>query len=387
MTEREPLYLDHAATCGWRPPAVAEAMVQALEQASANPGRSAHRRSLAAARLVERTREALAELLGAKDTAQVAFTKNATEALNLVLWGTLRPGQRVLASAFEHNSVMRPLRALERERGVIVEDIPAALPDLVDLDALERRLAADPEVALVAVTAASNVTGRLAPLQAIGELCEQHGAFFLVDGAQAVGSVAFDVQRLRIDALALTGHKSLYGPTGTGALYVRQSARVQPLLHGGTGSRSEEEQQPAFVPDRFEAGTPNVCGIAGLGAGVQPLLTDGVENARQRQQELYLQLQRGLLALPGLTLHGAGDPAQHLAILSFTVEGWTTSALARELDRADIYCRPGLHCTPRAHHALGTFGAGGTVRFALGSHDGPEQVEQALARLSRVLLG
>ncbi|PID38456.1 MAG: cysteine desulfurase [Deltaproteobacteria bacterium] len=386
MSDQAPLYLDHAATTGWRPPFVAKAMVKALEEASANPGRSGHQRSLAAARLVEHTREALAELLGAKDTAQVAFTKNATEALNLALWGTLRSGQRVLASAFEHNSVMRPLRALERDRGVIVEDIPAALPDLVDLDALARRLAAEPEVAVVVVTAASNVTGRLAPLQAIGELCEQHGAFFLVDGAQAVGSVPFDVQRQRIDALALTGHKSLYGPTGTGALYVRQAARVQPLLHGGTGSRSEEEEQPAFVPDRFEAGTPNVCGIAGLGAAISPLLTDGVENARERQHDLFRQLQRGLLALPGLTLHGAAEPEQHLAILSFTVEGWTTSALARELDRAGICCRPGLHCAPRAHRALGTFGGGGTVRFALGSHDGPEEVEEALSRLSRVLL-
>ncbi|MCK5797451.1 MAG: aminotransferase class V-fold PLP-dependent enzyme [Deltaproteobacteria bacterium] len=380
-----PLYLDHAATCGWRPPEVIEAVMRSLEAASMDPGQSAHPRSLAAARVIEGTRESLGELLGARDTAQIAFTKNATEALNVAFSGVLEPGDRVLVSAFEHNSVMRPLRAMERQRGVTIEEIPAAVPEIVDLDALGKRLLRLPEVAAVVVTAASNVTGRLAPLEAIGELCALHDVLFIVDAAQAVGAVPFDVQQQKIDALAVTGHKSLYAPPGIGALYLRDPGRVRPLIHGATGSRSDEEIQPLFMPDRFEAGMANICGIAGLGAALGPLLTDGVERQGAQVAALYERLRQGLATMDLVRVHGAAGPDAQLATISFTVDGWTTSALARELGRAGIVCRPGLHCAPRAHRTLETAGEGGTVRFSLGPHDTLDRVDEAVARLHAIV--
>jgi len=373
------IYFDHAATAGNRPESVGRAMVHALEVVAANPGRSGHRRSLEAARIVATARDEVAALIGAPDSSHVVFTKSATEAVNIVLFGALKQGDVVLAGRFEHNSVMRPLRHLEASRGVRILDIPGDAQTPVDLDGLRRMLSGmDHPVRMVALGSASNVTGQIMPLREVGALCREVGAFFLVDGAQGAGILDIDVERDGIDALALTGHKSLLGPPGTGALYLRDPDGVAPLLHGGTGSRSEEERQPDFPPDKFEAGTPNVVGLAGLTAGIQYVRQVGVEQLRRGQAELLAHLWEHLGELPRVTRYGPGDPERQLAVVSFTVEGLDPGRIAHALDRAGVCCRAGLHCAPRAHRTLGTFAGGGTVRFGLSGYNGHEEIDEAV---------
>ena len=376
MTRRkEAIYFDNAATAGRRPPEVAEAVSHALREVSANPGRSGHALSAAAARIVEDARCEVAELLGARDQAHVVLTKNATEAINVALLGFLREGDLVLASSWEHNAVMRPLRWLERSRGVRVEIIPPGDKSPVDLDWLEAKLGSD-DVRLVTVLAASNVTGEVMPIARVSALCRGKRAFFLVDAAQGAGLVDIDVERDYVDALAVTGHKGLCGPPGTGALYLRDPGAVEPLIRGGTGSRSEEEHQPDFAPDRFEAGTANVPALAGLAAGVRYVKGQGRKRLAARLGELVSLLIERLGAIRGVVLYGPADPARRFAIVSFTIEGLRTSDVARSLERRGVLSRPGLHCAPRAHRTLGTF-PGGTVRLSLSAFNTAGEVEAA----------
>ena len=379
------IYFDNAATAGRRPDSVGEAVLHALREVSANPGRSGHRLALEAARIVEEARAELAPFFGAPDPAHLVFTKNATEAVNQALLGYVREGDLVLASAWEHNAVMRPLRWLEASRGVRVEIIPGTPGAPVDLEWLGGKLdSAEPR--LVALQAASNVTGEVMPVGRVGALCRERGAFLLVDAAQGAGILDIDVERDCIDALAVTGHKSLLGPPGTGALYLRDPARVEPLIRGGTGSRSEQEEQPDFSPDRFEAGTPNVPGLAGLAAAVRYLKEQGLAAVRERHSELAALLTGRLRAVPRVRLHGPSDPAEHLAIVSFSVEGIESDALARELECRGILCRPGLHCAPRAHRTLGTF-PGGAVRFSLSTFNTEQEIEEAVAAVGDIVGG
>jgi cysteine desulfurase/selenocysteine lyase len=383
------IYFDHAASAGSRPGAVGEAMLRALREAPGNPGRSQHRISLRAARVVEEARLELAALLRIPEPSHLVFTKSATEAINLVLHGFLRPDDRVLASGWEHNAVLRPLRGLERARGIGVELIPAASGWGIDLDWLEGRLRAG-GIRLVAVLAASNVTGEILPVREIGALCRRFGAFFLVDAAQAAGICDFDLAQDPIDALALAGHKSLYGPSGTGALWLRNPELVQPLVLGGTGSRSESEEQPEFPPDRFEAGTQNVPGLAGLAAGVRYVREwrrgpwSGPRAILERHRELARALVSRLREIPGIHVHAPPDPERHLAVASFTADGLDTALLARELDRRDILGRPGLHCASRAHRTLGTFPAG-TLRFSLSVENDEGEIDRACAALREIV--
>ena len=378
MNAMEPIYLDHAASCGERPPQVVEAVLAAFRSAAANPGRSAHARSLAAARLVYGAREALAELLHAPDSRQIAFTKNATEALNVVIHG-LPLGRTVLVSGFEHNSVMRPLRQLESAGVLTIEVLAPARDSLVDCAALGRRLLRG-DVTLVAVMAASNVSGQCAPLAEIGALCAAHGAFFLVDGAQGAGAMVLDVEAQQIDALALTGHKGLYGPQGTGALYLRDPERVEPLLQGGTGSHSELEQQPAFCPDRFEAGTLNVPGIAGLEAGLRFIEALGLPTLIEKIQRLRAMLWDGLAAVEGVRVLGDRGGVG-VGVVSFVAEQASATELAAGLERRGVLLRAGLMCAPAAHRTLGSFASGGALRLSLSWFTSEEQIERALGHL------
>jgi cysteine desulfurase family protein len=376
------IYFDNAATAGRRPDSVGEAVLRALREVSANPGRSGHRLALEAARIVEDARAELAGFFGAPDPAHLVFTKNATEAVNQALLGYVREGDLVLASAWEHNAVMRPLRWLEVSRRARVEIIPGTPGAPVDLEWLGGKLdSAEPRLATL--QAASNVTGEIMPVGEVGALCRERGVFLLVDAAQGAGVLDIDVERDCIDALAVTGHKSLLGPPGTGALYLREPGRVEPLIRGGTGSRSEREDQPDFSPDRFEAGTPNVPALAGLAAAVRELEEKGLAAVRARHSELAARLRDAMRGIPGVRLHGPPDPARQLAIVSFGVEGIDPDALARELERRGVLCRPGLHCAPRAHRTLGTF-PGGTVRFSLSTFNTEQEIEEATASLRAI---
>jgi len=379
------IYLDHAATSWPKPPEVIRAMADFLEQAGGNPGRSGHRLSVAAGRMVYEAREAVAGLLHAPDPLRVIFTLNATHAINLALRGLLEPGDRVVTTGMEHNAVMRPLRALE-QRGVTVVVVPCA-PD-GSLNAADVGRALAPGTRLVVVNHASNVVGTLAPVAEVAALAHADGALLLVDAAQTAGVLPMDIEALGIDLLAFTGHKGLQGPPGTGGLVLGKrvdASLLRPLLHGGTGSRSEFEAQPEFLPDKFESGTPNGVGIAGLGVGIQWVMARGVEAIRQHEIALTRRLIEGLGNIPGVQVYGPTDAAQRTAVVSFTVEGRRVSEIGLRLDEEhDVLCRVGLHCAPAAHKTLGTFPQG-TVRLAPGASNTLAEIDAAVDAVAKVV--
>ena len=360
------IYFDNAATSWPKPPCVAEAMTHYMSEIGASPGRSGHRLAIEAARVVYGAREAVSELFHAPDPLRVVFGANVTEALNLALNGLLRPGDHVVTGSLEHNSVMRPLRALERA-GVEVTVVPCSKTGELDPHHLEAAIR--PDTRLMVLNHASNVVGTLLPVAEAGAIARRHNILLLVDAAQTAGAYPIDMQAGEIDLLAFTGHKSLYGPMGTGGLVIGErvdACRLEPIKRGGTGSRSEHEEQPAFLPDLCESGTPNAVGLAGLGASVRWLLAQGVENIRAHEVALTGQLLAGLAAIPGVTVYGTHDPARQTATVSFNIAGLEPSEVGLRLDdEHEIACRVGLHCAPAAHRTLGTF-PGGTVRFGLG---------------------
>jgi cysteine desulfurase family protein len=362
-------------------------MVAFMRDVGANPGRSGHRLSIEAARLVYAAREAVARLFNVPDPLRVAFGPNATEALNLALRGLLRPGDGVVTGSMEHNSVMRPLRALERQ-GVGVTVVRCSPDGSLDPAAVEAALR--PETRMIVLNHASNVVGTLAPLAEVGRIARQHGLLLLVDAAQTGGAVPLDVPADGVDLLAFTGHKSLYGPTGTGGLIVGERvdlARFEPLTRGGTGSRSEREEQPDFLPDVFESGTPNVVGLAGLAAGVRWVLEQSVGAIRAHEEGLTRQLLAGLRTLPGVTVYGGLDAARQAAIVSFNVAGLEPSAVGLRLDEEwGIMCRVGLHCAPAAHRTMDTFPAG-AARLSLGAFNTAAEVDAAVAAVRAIAGG
>lgn len=375
------VYLDHAATSWPKPPEVSEAMVKFLEEVGANPGRSAHRRSIEAARVVYGAREAVAELFGVDDPSRVVFTLNLTEALNLALRGLLKPGDHVITSGLEHNAVMRPLRALEAG-GVGVTIAPHTEEGALDLARLETAIC--PETKLIVLNHASNVSGVLQDLSGVGEIARAHGLLFLVDGAQTAGCVPLEMAANGIDLLAFTGHKSMMGPLGTGGLVIGPRVdleRFEPLVRGGTGSRSESEEQPVFLPDRYESGTPNAVGLAGLEAGVRWVLRQKVETIRQHGIELTARLLDGVRCLPELVVSGDGDAVGRAPTVSWQMPGLPASEAGLRLDEDHgVLCRVGLHCAPAAHRTLGTFPEG-SVRFSMGPFLEPGDIDHALAAI------
>ncbi len=387
--ERYAIYLDNAATSWPKPPGVAEAMVHFLNEIGANPGRSGHHLSVEAGRIVYKAREAVAELFGVADPLRVVFGMNATDGLNLALRGLLRPGDHVVTSSMEHNSVMRPLRALERE-GVEVTVVRCSPEGVLDPAAVEEALR--PNTVLVALNHASNVVGTLLPVAEVGRMlrAREKGPLLLVDAAQTGGAVPIPMDTDGIDLLAFTGHKSLYGPTGTGGLIIGprvNTEQLQPLKRGGTGSRSEYEEQPDFLPDCYESGTPNVVGLAGLLAGVRWVLERGVEAIRAHELALTRQLIEGLAAIPGVTVYGTRDPARQTAVVSFNIAGMEPSEVGLRLDEEfGIMCRVGLHCAPAAHRTIGTFPTG-TVRFAPGAFTTAEEIDRALEAVAHLARG
>jgi cysteine desulfurase/selenocysteine lyase len=378
------IYLDNAATTWPKPPCVAEAMLHYLNHVGANPGRSGHHLAVEAARVVYAAREAVADLFGAPDPLRVVFGANVTEMLNLALRGILRPGDHVITSSVEHNSVMRPLRALERQ-GVRVTVVGCSPQGCLDPALVEAQIRSDTK--MIVLNHASNVVGTLLPMAEVGRLAQRHGLFLLADVAQTAGAVPIDLRSDAIDLLAFTGHKSLYGPMGTGGLIVGDRVRpsqLEPLKRGGTGSRSEQEEQPDFLPDACESGTPNAVGLAGLEAGIRWVRERGVEAIRAHEMMLTQQLIDGLREIPNVAVYGSLDAAQQAATVSFNLAGLEPSEVGLRLDDEDtILCRVGLHCAPAAHKTLGTFPAG-TVRFGLAAMNTAQEVGTAVDAVRRL---
>ncbi len=376
-------YLDNAATSWPKPESMMSAMEEFNRSVGANPGRSGHTLSIEAARIMMDAREALAELFGIPDMLRIVFTKNATEALNIVISGLLRPGDHVITTSMEHNSVMRPLRFAE-VNGVRLCIAPCT--EAGELDPKEIASLIRPDTRAIFITHASNVTGTIMPVAEVGAIARERGILLCVDAAQTAGVLPINVEDMHIDLLAFTGHKGLYGPQGTGGLYMRKGLEEMissPML-GGTGSRSEFETQPEFMPDKYEAGTPNAIGIAGLHAGVRFILDTGIETIRQKEEALTAYLLAGLDSIPGVRMFGVHDAARQTAVVSFTIEGINPSQAALMLDdEYGIMSRPGLHCAPSAHKTIGTFPQG-TVRFSPGFFTTREDVEYAVKAVAGI---
>ena len=372
------IYFDNAATSWPKPPGVAAAMTNFLDEIGANPGRSGHRLAIESSRVVHAAREAVARLFEAPDLLQVVFGANVTEALNLALRGLLQSGDHVITSSMEHNAVMRPLRALERQ-GVSLTVVPCSPQGTLDPDDVEAAI--QPNTTMIVLNHASNVIGTLLPVAKVGQIARQHDLLLLVDAAQTGGAYPIDFLSDQIDLLAFTGHKSLYGPMGTGGLIVGERVDVGdlvPLKRGGTGSRSEYEEQPEFLPDKYESGTQNAVGLAGLEAGITWLLDEGIDAIRAHEIQLIQQVLDGLQAIPGVTVYGSLDAASQTATVSFNLEEMAPSEVGLRLDEEyGILCRVGLHCAPAAHKTMGTF-PDGTVRFGLGAFNTPEEIDTAI---------
>ncbi len=325
------IYLDNAATSYPKPKKVGQAMLYFLEKIGASPGRSGHCLSLKAGRLVYQTRESLAELCKVDDPLRIIFTLNVTEALNLVLKGLLRPGDQVITSSLEHNSVMRPLRELEKE-GVEVEVIPCSPQG--DLDPADVERAIKKNSKLIVLNHGSNVTGNLLPISAVGKISRDYDLLFLVDTAQTAGCYPLDFEKDNLDLLAFTGHKALFGPPGTGGLVLGERVEIRklkPLKSGGTGSQSETEEQPEFLPDIYESGTPNTVGLSGLKEGVRFVLQKGVEKIHHYELELTQRLIAGLKDIPGVIVYGEEESKDKVAVVSFNIKNQLPSEVGLRL--------------------------------------------------------
>ncbi len=382
------IYLDNASTSWPKPPAVLEETARFLREDAANPGRGAHAMAHAAAAVVDRARRALARLVGAPNPTRVVFTHNATDAINLALKGLVGPGDRILTSSLEHNAVVRPVASLRGRRGVLWEVVPSGADGTIDLDALDACLQARP-TRLIAISHASNVSGAIQPIGEVARRAHRHGARILVDAAQTAGVVPIDVAADEIDLLAVSGHKGLLGPTGTGALVIGTDLEreLTTVREGGTGSRSEDYDQPRELPERFEAGTVNAVGLAGLAAGLAWLEERGVAALGADEDALGERLAAGLGAIDGVAVLGRDGPAPsagRVGVVSFTVAGFDPQEVAGILDeRFSIASRAGLHCAPLAHRTLGTFPAG-TVRLSVGPFTTEAEVDAAVAAVGEI---
>lgn len=375
------IYLDNAATSWPKPEEVYRTLGDFLRGAGANPGRGAHRMALDAARAVVAAREDVAELFGVSASERIVFTRNATEAINLALLGSLRPGDHAITSDLEHNAVLRPLTAL-RERGVAVTTVPTDGEGRLDPE--EVRKALRPETRLVALCFASNVWGAIQPVAEVGRLARENGLIMLVDGAQVAGELPVDLESLPVDLFAFPGHKGLLGPPGTGGLYIRPGCEPEPLIYGGTGSRSEDEHQPPMLPDRYESGTVNSVGVAALGAAVRYLKELGVAEVRRKTVNLMARLLEGLESIPGVTVYGPRRAEDRVGLVSFNIGSLPSSDASFMLDRAHgIACRGGLHCAPAAHRKAGTLSQG-AIRFSPGVFTTEEEIDRAVAAVAEL---
>lgn len=377
------IYLDNAATSWPKPEGVADTVSDFIKKGCANPGRSGHRMSVDTARMIFSVRDAVAELFGCSDPLRIAFGYNATSALNAAISGLIKPGDHVITSGMEHNSVMRPLRALEAA-GVELTVLPGNVYGAVDPDDLRKAIRKNS--AAVVMTHASNVTGTVMPIEDIAKITSELEIPFIVDAAQSAGVIPINLDKTPVDMLAFTGHKGLYGPQGTGGLYIRNGLeeRVRALISGGTGSKSEKEEQPEFMPDKFESGTPNSPGIAGLGAGIEFINRIGVENIRNHEQKLTTMLIEGVRALRGVTIYGPPADGARTSVVSINIEGIAASEATAILDEEfGIMTRPGLHCAPGAHRTIGTF-PGGTVRFSIGYFNTEEDIKKTISAVESI---
>ena len=371
------IYLDNAATSSPKPQCVIDAVTHAMTNANANPGRSGHALSIEAGRTVLECRRNIARLINADDPFSISFQFNCTDALNLAIKGTLQKGDHVISTLLEHNSVLRVLMELQRRGDISVTLIRPADDGMIDPDELRRRIR--PDTKLIIMTHASNVTGAVQPVAAIGAIAAEHGIKYLIDGAQALGAMPVDIKKLRCDMYAFPGHKGLLGPQGTGGLYVNPAHILRPLREGGTGSSSESMLQPDELPERYESGTLNYHGIAGLNAGTL-YISEHLQDIFMHERELTTALYDELGKIPGIKLYSPTQESARAGIVTFNVSDLSSSQAADLLSDSDFAVRGGLHCAPGAHAYLGTLRRG-AVRASVGHATTFDEIERFATKI------
>lgn len=376
------IYLDNAATTLHKPPQVAEAVLRAMG-AMGNCARGTHGEALHAARLVYDTREKLARLFGCPRADHVIFTCNATEALNIAIQGLIRPGDHVVTTDLEHNSVLRPLYRLEKEQGVRLSFVTADKRGRVEYEDFAKLIT--PETRAVVCTHASNLTGNVLDIARIAQMAHEKEALCIVDASQSAGHLPIDMEKMGLDVVCFTGHKGLMGPQGTGGLCIRPGVEIAPFKVGGTGILSYSKTQPEAYPTRLEAGTLNGHGIAGLHAALEFLERTGVEAIHQREQALMERFYQGVKDIPGVTVYGDFETPVRTAVVSLNIGDYDSGEVADALSQEyGIATRPGAHCAPRMHEALGTVEQG-AVRFSFAYYNTEEEVDTAVAALKELV--
>lgn len=374
------IYLDNAATTLHKPEGVAEAMITALTSMG-NSGRGAHEATLDASRMIYGTREKLAELFHISDPMRIAFTCNATESLNIAIQGILQPGDHVITSVCEHNSVLRPVYRMAK-RGVTYDMLPADKKGVIQYDQLTSLL--KKETKAIVITHASNLTGNVTDLKKVSDFAKKNGLLLIVDASQTAGCIPIDVQELGIDVLCFTGHKGLMGPQGTGGIYVREGIKIAPLKVGGSGVKSFDKEHSDTMPTALEAGTLNGPGIAGLGASVSWLLKQGVEKIHEKDLALSRRFLKGIAEIPDITIYGDMDSQMRTAIVSLNLGDVDSAEMSDWLwEDYGIAVRAGAHCAPLMHKALGTEQQG-AVRFSFSCFNTEEEVDAAIQALKEL---
>ncbi|HIW83362.1 MAG TPA: aminotransferase class V-fold PLP-dependent enzyme [Candidatus Dorea gallistercoris] len=376
------IYLDNAATTMWKPKQMIEAVVAAMTSLG-NAGRGANEASLSAARVIYDTREKLCRFFGGENPRQIVFTNNSTESLNIAVKGLLDPGDHVITTMLEHNSVLRPLYEMEK-KGVGLTIIRADRQGRFCLDEMEQAIR--PETKMIVCTNGSNLTGNHIDISKVGEMAHRHGLLFVVDASQTAGVFPIDVQKMNVDVLCFTGHKGLLGPQGTGGMYVREGLKIRPLKSGGSGVQTYSKTHPTEMPTALEAGTLNGHGIAGLGAAVDYIGETGIDAIRAREQALMWRFYEGVKEIPGVTIYGDFSSRERCAIVALNIGAYDSSEVSDALlTEYQISTRPGGHCAPLLHEALGTVEQG-AVRFSFAHYNTEEEVDfaiQAVRELAR----
>ena len=371
------IYFDNAATTMRKPECVMNAVADAMGSLG-NSGRGVHGGALSASRIIYDTRVALAQLFGAESPERIAFTANSTQALNMAIKGALQPGDHVITTALEHNSVLRPLYELE-DRGVELTILPADLLGNICYEDFEKEIR--PNTRAIVTTHGSNLTGNLLDIERIGAIACQHGLLYIVDASQTAGVFDIDVQKMGIDILCFTGHKGLLGPQGTGGLYVREGVTLRPLLSGGSGVQTYLRNHPPQLPTALEAGTLNGHGIAGLGAAVRYIQNTGLDVIRAKEQALMRQFYEAVRMIPGITVYGDFGTDNRCAIVALNIRDYDSGEVSDALsEEYGIATRPGAHCAPLMHRALGTVDQG-AVRFSFSHYNTKEEISIAVSAL------
>jgi cysteine desulfurase family protein len=378
------IYLDNGATSYPKPDEVYTFMDSFYRSFGVNPGRSGYDLCMETGALVDKTRKMMADFFNGSDPNRLCFSYNSTDALNLIISGMLQPGDHAITTTLEHNSVLRPLYHQSQFNGVKVDHVPFGVDGFVDPDDIKRKI--KPNTRLVIVNHASNVIGTLQPLKAIGRICREHDIAFAIDASQSAGKIPIDIQKLHIDIVAFTGHKSLLGPTGIGGLYVREGIEIRHTRAGGTGVRSADRMHLDEYPYRLEYGTVNVLGIAGLYAGLKWIQSKGLKQIHEHEMKLARMLADGLKNLDGVSLYCQDNLANHIAVISFNIDGMEALNTGTLLDgEYNIACRTGLHCAPLVHEQIGTADIGGSVRMGIGPFNTEDHIEAAIEAVGEIV--